>query len=258
MAALLLSFAGMSAGSALFGAGGAVAGRLIGAVAGSAIDRALFGGNARKHTEGPRLATLDVMGSSEGAAIPRVYGRARISGQVIWATKLEEAVSTRSESAGGGKGGAPRVTSTTYSYFANFAIGLCEGPIAGIGRMWVDGKQLDLSQYTYRFYRGDEAQLPDALIEAKEAEGEAPAYRGLAYIVFERLPLESFGNRLPQISAEVIRPVGRLENMIRAVSIIPGATEFGYDPLTVMRTTGFGVYTPENRHTASAESDWTA
>jgi hypothetical protein len=258
MAALLLSFAGMSAGSALFGAGGAVAGRLVGAVAGSVIDRALFGANTRKHSEGPRLATLDVMGSSEGAAIPRVYGRARISGQVIWATKLEEVIRTRSESAGGGKGGGPRVSSTTYSYFANFAIGLCEGPIAGIGRMWVDGKQLDLSRYTYRVYRGDEDQLPDPLIEAKEAEGEAPAYRGLAYIVFERLPLESFGNRLPQISAEVIRPVGRLENMIRAVGIIPGATEFGYDPLTVTRTTGQGVYTPENRHTASAESDWTA
>jgi hypothetical protein len=258
MAALLLSFAGMSAGSALFGAGGAVAGRLLGAVAGSAIDRALFGGNARKHSEGPRLASLDVMGSTEGAAIPRVYGRARISGQVIWATKLEEVISTRSESAGGGKGGGPRVTSTTYAYFANFALGLCEGPIAGIGRMWVDGKQLDLSQYAYRVHRGDEEQLPDPLIEAKETEGDAPAYRGLAYIVFERLPLESFGNRLPQISVEAIRPVGRLENMIRAVSIIPGATEFGYDPLTVTRTTGFGVYTPENRHTASAESDWTA
>ncbi len=258
MAALLLSFAGMSAGSALFGAGGAVAGRLLGAVAGSVIDRALFGGAARKHTEGPRLASLDVMGSSEGASIPRVYGRARLSGQVIWATKLEEVVSTRSESAGGGKGGGPRVTTTTYSYFANFAIGLCEGPVAGIGRMWVDGKQLDLSQYVYRLHRGDEEQIPDPLIEAKEGAGEAPAYRGLAYIVFDRLPLESFGNRLPQISVEIIRPVGRLENMIRAVCLIPGATEFGYDPLTVTRTTGYGVYAPENRHTASAESDWTA
>ncbi|MCW5678041.1 MAG: glycoside hydrolase/phage tail family protein [Xanthobacteraceae bacterium] len=258
MAALLLSFAGMSAGSALFGAGGAVAGRLVGAVAGSVIDRALFGDNTRKYREGPRLASLDVMGSSEGAAIPRVYGRARMSGQVIWATKLEEVISTRSESAGGDKGGGPRVTTTTYSYFANFAIGLCEGPIAGIGRMWVDGKQLDLSQYSYRVYRGDGEQLPDPLIEAKEALGEAPAYRGLAYIVFERLPLENFGNRIPQVSVEVIRPVGRLENMIRAVTIIPGATEFGYDPLTVTRTAGYGVYAPENRHTASAESDWTA
>lgn len=258
MAALLLSFAGMSAGSALFGAGGAVAGRLIGAVAGSVIDRALFGDNTRKYREGPRLASLDVMGSSEGAAIPRVYGRARMSGQVIWATKLEEVISTRSESAGGGKGGGPRVTTTTYSYFANFAIGLCEGPIAGIGRMWVDGKQLDLSQYSYRVYRGDDEQLPDPLIEAKEAEGEAPAYRGLAYIVFERLPLENFGNRIPQVSVELIRPVGRLENMIRAVTIIPGATEFGYDPQTVTRTAGYGVYAPENRHTTSAESDWSA
>jgi hypothetical protein len=257
MAALLLSFAGMSAGGALFGAGGAVAGRLLGAVAGSVIDQALFG-SPRKPIEGPRLASLDVMASSEGAAIPRVYGRVRISGQMIWATKLEEVISTQRESAGGGKGGGQRVTTTSYAYFANFAIGLCEGPIAGIGRMWVDGKQLDLSQYTYRVHRGDEEQLPDPLIEAKEAEGEAPAYRGLAYIVFERLPLEAFGNRLPQISVEVIRPVGRLEQMIRAVTIVPGATEFGYEPQTVTRTQGYGVYAPENRHIASAQSDWSA
>jgi hypothetical protein len=256
MAALLLSFAGMSAGGALFGAGGAVAGRLLGAIGGSIIDRALFG--TRKHLEGPRLASLDIMASSEGAAIPRVYGRARLSGQVIWATKLEEVISTKRESAGGGKGGGPRVTTTSYAYFANFAIGLCEGPIAGIGRMWVDGKQLDLSQYTYRIHRGDDEQLPDPLIEAKEAAGEAPAYRGLAYVVFERLPLEAFGNRLPQISVEVIRPVGRLERMIRAVTLIPGATEFGYEPQTVTRTQGYGVYAPENRHTVSAQSDWSA
>ena len=41
--------------------------------------------------------------SREGAAIPRVYGRVRIAGQVIWATRFEEVVS---ESRDGGKGGA--------------------------------------------------------------------------------------------------------------------------------------------------------
>lgn len=258
MAALLLSFAGASAGGALFGAGGVIAGRLVGAVAGSVIDRALFGGAARKAIEGPRLASLDVMGSAEGDPLPRVYGRARIAGQVIWATQLEEVIDTRTESAGGGKGGGPKTTSTTYSYFANFAVGLCEGPVARIGRIWADGKQLDVSAYNIRIHRGDEEQLPDPLIEAKEGGSGAPAYRGLAYIVFERMPLAGYGNRIPQIAVEVIRPVGRLENMIRAVTLIPGATEFGYDPQEVLRTAGLGVYAPENRHIVSADSDWSA
>ncbi len=212
MAALVLSIAGGAAGGAVFGSVGAIAGQLAGAVGGHLIDQALFG-NKPRHVEGPRLSDLDVMSSTEGAPIARVYGRARLSGQVIWATELEEVVSTRKE---GGKGfGGPSVTSTTYSYFGNFAVGLCEGPIGRVGRIWADGKLLDTSNITMRIHTGGEDQAADPLIVAKE--GEAPAYRGLAYVVFERLPLEKFGNRLPQLSFEVMRPIGRLETMVRAV-----------------------------------------
>jgi hypothetical protein len=258
MASLLLSFAGNALGGAL-GPAGAIAGRALGALAGGVVDRALFGDNARRAVEGPRLNDLTIMGSTESAPLPRLYGRARLSGQVIWATKLEEVVSTRTESASGGKGGSgPRTTTTTYSYFANFTVGLCEGEVAQIGRVWADGKPLDLDGLNVRLHLGGEDQFPDPLIEAKEGEDEAPAYRGLSYLVFERLPLEPFGNRLPQISAEVVRPVGRLERMIRAITLIPGSTEFGYDTAPVVRALGQGVYAPENRHVASAATNWTA
>src|SRR6476661_11047093 len=106
MAALVLSVAGGAAGGAVFGPAGAVAGRLVGAIGGNLIDRALFGGGER-NVEGPRLADLDVMASTEGAPIPRVYGRARLSGQVIWATPLEEVVSTNTTSSGGKGLGGP-------------------------------------------------------------------------------------------------------------------------------------------------------
>src|SRR3954447_7548247 len=123
MAALVLSVAGAAVGGAVFGPVGAIAGRLAGAIGGNLIDRALFGGGARR-IEGPRLADLDVMASTEGAPIPRVYGRARLAGQVIWATRLEEVVSTQSDTDSGGKG-APQPANnntTVYSYFANFAV----------------------------------------------------------------------------------------------------------------------------------------
>ena len=261
MAALLLSAAGAAAGSALFGSAGAIAGRLIGALAGNVADHALFGPGPRTHhLEGPRLSSLDLMASTEGAPIPRLYGRARIAGEVIWATQLEEQVSTRSETTGGGKGsaggGAPvTTTTTTYSYFANIAVGLSEGPIGHVTRVWADGKPLDLSGVTFRVYTGTEEQAPDALIVAKEGSGNAPAYRGLAYVVFERLALGNFGNRIPQLSFEVVRPVGRLERMARAVTLIPGTTEFGYEPATVVQIVGPGQSAPENRHVAYAASD---
>ena len=119
MAALVLSVAGAAAGKAVFGPAGAIAGRLIGALAGNAIDRALFGSRQEIAQEGPRLADLAVMASTEGAPIPRVYGRARLPGQVIWATNLEEVVSTTSQTAGGGgkgMGGGPAVTTNTTTY----------------------------------------------------------------------------------------------------------------------------------------------
>ena len=252
MAALALSIAGAAAGSALFGPTGAIAGRLIGALAGNAIDQVLFG-RLERVLEGPRLSDLEVMASTEGAAIPRVYGRARLSGQVIWATNLEEVVGSNQQSSGGKGGPKLTTTTTTYSYFANFAVGLCEGPIGSVLRVWADGKPLDLSGLTVRTYNGDEAQTPDPLIVAKE--GDAPAYRGLAYVVFERLPLADFGNRIPQLSFEVMRPVGRLEQMTRAVTLIPGATEFGYEPATVVQQAGPGQSLPENRHITYAPSD---
>jgi hypothetical protein len=264
MAALVLSSVGQGVGKA-FGPTGAMMGRIAGAIAGSYIDRALFGpATIQRSPEGPRLADLDIMASSEGAPIPRVYGRARLSGQMIWATKLEEVISTRSETSGGGggKGGgggggnaAVTTTTTTYSYFGNFAVGLCEGTIGHVLRIWADGKPLDLSGVTCRVYHGDETQSADPLIVAKEGANAAPAYRGLAYVVFEKLPLAHFGNRIPQLSFEVVRPVGRLEQQIRAVTLIPGATEFGYEPSTVVQVTGPGQFAPENRHVAHAPSD---
>ncbi|MFN3659581.1 MAG: glycoside hydrolase TIM-barrel-like domain-containing protein [Pseudolabrys sp.] len=260
MAALVLSVAGGAAGNAVFGSGGAIAGRLVGALAGRAIDQALFGSKIERAVEGPRLADLEVMASTEGAPIPRVYGRARLAGQVIWATRLEEAINTSTQTtrSGGGKGmGGPSATTTTttttYSYFANLAVGLCEGPIGAVLRVWADGKPLDLTGVTMRCYCGEEAQETDALIVAKE--GDAPAYRGLAYVVFERLPLANFGNRIPQLSFEVVRAVGRLERMVRAVTLIPGASEFGYAPGTVVRVLGPGQSAPENRHVSYAPSD---
>ena len=69
------------------------------------------------------------------------------------------------------------------------------------------------------------------------------------------MPLADFGNRIPQLSFEIVRPIGRLEKMVRAVTLIPGTTEFGYEMGTVIRIFGPGQFGPENRHAAHAVSD---
>ncbi|KQZ14296.1 hypothetical protein ASD44_09595 [Mesorhizobium sp. Root554] len=230
MATVLLGVVGGAIGGA-FGATAAIIGQAVGSIAGSLADRAIV--NALTPTirqRGPRLTTTNIQASTEGAPIDRVYGRARISGQVIWTTRFEEVV--RKDKSGGKGLGGPKVETTTYSYYGNFAVGLCEGPVAAIGRIWADGALLDQTQHEIRFHPGTESQEPDPLIEAKEGTDNAPAYRGTAYIVFENLALESWGNRLPQIAVEVFRPTGDLEAMLPGVAIISG-NEFGFDPLSV-------------------------
>ncbi len=253
MATVVLSYAGAAIGSYLGGPIGGIIGRTAGAVAGNYIDQRLFG--QKQRFEGPRMQDLRVLASEEGAPIPALWGRMRIAGQVIWATNIDEVVTTSSKKSGG-KGG-PKVKTTTYSYFANFAVGLCEGEIDGIGRVWADGKLIDLTANTTRLYRGSETQTPDSLIEAIEGAGKSPAYRGLAYIVFEKLPLEKFGNRIPQLSFEVLRGGNGAAKLIRAVNIIPGSTEFGYDTTVVTRKPSAGKTENENAHLAGGETDFT-
>ncbi len=252
------SLIGGVAGVATSLAGQAVSGLLGGGGSG--------GGDSVRTTQGPRLTEMGGLASTEGAAIPRLYGRARIGGQLIWATRFEEVANTtvtteREAARRGGKSlglgtarTATRTTSsTTYSYFANLAVGLCEGEIAFVRRVWADSREVDLTALTVRVYPGSATQPPDPLIVAKE--GEAPAYRGLAYVVFERLPLAPYGNRAPQFSFEVVRPVGDLRRMIRSVCLIPGSTEFGYDTRPVAQVLGLGATRPENIHQLQATTD---
>ena len=168
--------------------------------------------------EGPRLDDLAVQTSTYGAPIPRLYGTAIIAGNVFWLenNRLKE-VRTETES---GKGG-PQQTSVSYSYYATFAVGLCEGPIVGIRRIWIganliynagsnDAATISASTAAaagFRVYLGSDDQLPDERIQAALGIDNTPAWRGLAYLVFDDLALEKYGNTLAgaQVRVEVIK-----------------------------------------------------
>ena len=88
MATLALSLAGQVVGGAIGGPIGATIGRALGALAGSAIDSALFG-----EKPAPATAPAPISGCrarARAAPIPRLYGWSRLSGNIIWATELEE------------------------------------------------------------------------------------------------------------------------------------------------------------------------
>jgi hypothetical protein len=260
MASLVLGAVGAAiggAGAAFTVAGTAVTwGQILGAAGtavGSAVDSMLVAALMPSQTQnGARLSDLRVTSATEGAVIPRVVGRMRVGGNVIWATDFVEHV--HADRVGGKGGGGQKVR--TYSYTASFAVALCEGPIVGITRIWVDGKPFWLSEPGMRVYRGTEDQAPDPYILAMSGWA-APAYRGLAYVVFVDMDLERFGNRLPQISFEVIRPpedASAAEALIRAVTMIPGCGEYAYGTTPVV-TTEAGVTTVENQHASQDKTD---
>ncbi len=261
MAQIALSSLGQAVGSTLLPQGisafglsisGAAIGGAVGNFVGSRIDGAIFGST----TEGPRIESIRLMESREGAGLPNVYGRMRVGGQVIWAARLRETRTT--ERAGGGKGG-PRVSNYTYS--ASFAVALCEGEINRVDRVWSNGEVLALSDLPHRLYHGTDDQMPDPLIEAIEGAGCAPAYRGTAYLVFEDLPLEQFGNRLPQLSFEIQREVSggvdeaRLSDLVHGVNLIPASGEFVYGTEPVRQNHFPNIDTPENTHTSTMRTD---
>ncbi len=233
MAQVVLSSVGAALGGPVGGA--------IGSAIGQSIDRAAINALRPARQVGPRIDGVRVTSTAEGAALPAVFGRARVAGQVIWAARFRE-MEVRGRT--GGKGGQRTVS---HAYSLSFAVALCEGPIDGVGRVWADGKAMDQAGVVMRVQRGTEDQTPDALIAA--VEGEAPAYRGTAYVVFEDLPLAPYGNRPPQLSFEVFRGVGGeggLEDRLTEVCLIPGAGEFVYATEPVLRRSGLTRTTVEN------------
>lgn len=104
MATILLSAAGAAAGASIgggvLGLSSVVIGRAIGATIGQTIDQRLMGAGSQAVETG-RVDRFRLTGASEGAAIAQVYGRMRVGGQVIWATRFNETRSTTAEAARG-------------------------------------------------------------------------------------------------------------------------------------------------------------
>lgn len=214
-----------TAGQAIGGVVGAVVGFFtpIGPLYGAQIGMAIGGyldPPKGPRVEGPRLNDLSVQTSTYGAVIPRVYGTVALMGNVFWLEHnalKETAITTKS----GGKGGPPKTTTTTYSYSATFAVGLCEGEIAGVRRIWVGNRLIydvgsddmatiiasNAAASGFTLYTGSETQAADPRMQATLGVANTPAYRGLAYLVFEDFALANYGNSLmgAQIKAEVVK-----------------------------------------------------
>jgi hypothetical protein len=242
-----------SVGQAVGYIGGAIIGSffgypMLGAAIGGMIGGALDPPKGPK-IEGPRLNDLSVQTSTYGAQIPVIKGSVATFGNIFWVENnaLKETKKTEEQ---GGKGGGGSAEYTTYSYSATFALGLCLGPIDSVRRIWCSGKLIydsgngtiggtlangitmsslwPGSDYTHaipeaanggaiHIYTGTSTQEPDPRMQAALGVANTPAYRGLAYIVFEDFQLADFGNSLmgAQFKVEVVETASTTQYSIQ-------------------------------------------
>ncbi|WP_288907336.1 phage tail protein [uncultured Megasphaera sp.] len=139
----------------------------------------------RGHTttiRGNKISDFTVSTAEYGAPVPEILGTTRVSGNVIYYddfTAHEHRESQRS-----GKGGHRSKTVTiSYTYTVAVLLGLCEGPIHGLKRVW-KGKNI----YTYpdkeiqlTLHAGAKDQAPWAYTQGKHPD-KALSYSGLAYV----------------------------------------------------------------------------
>lgn len=88
-----------------------------------------------------KLNDLKVSGSTYGKGIPIIWGTMRVTGNMIWSTDFEEEkhyVNSKGKDKTGKKKDDKKGT-PVYEYFANFSMGLCEGPVDELLRIWADG-----------------------------------------------------------------------------------------------------------------------
>jgi len=183
----------------------------------AALTAAQMGLQASRKIEGPRLDDLSVTVADYGTPLNYFYGLRRFEGvPIIWAEPLRE-VKRRRKTKGG--------KYNEYTYYGSWAVAIAAHQIDAATRILFDkhlvydatgagpispfalSKGFSIADHI-RIYLGTEDQMPDprmlADVESKHGAGSCPAYRGVAYIVFDDIPLEKLGNRIPQITVEAV------------------------------------------------------
>ena len=128
-----------------------------------------------------KISDFTVSTAQYGASVCEILGTTRISPNVIYWDDFTAHEHRSSQRAG--KGGRSKTTTVTYTYTVAVILALCEGKIAGIGKMW---KGKNVYQYPngdvgLTLFPGTADQKPWAYVQGKHPN-KALAYENLAYM----------------------------------------------------------------------------
>ena len=188
----------------------------------------LFGRGGGITTRTDRISDFQINSASYGEVVPVVLGTTRLSGNIIqWEdfTAHEHRTSQRV-----GKGGKKKATSISYTYTVAVAIGLCEGPIKRIGKVWLDKEtyQYPNDKIGLTAYLGEVGQAPWPYVVSKHPDKALP-YSGLCYMagvvdMGERASLPTFnfeiqGQLLETGDGIDVNPADYIVHVLKSVGI---------------------------------------
>ena len=175
----------------------------------------LFSKGKNTTSRADMIADFQINTASYGEVVPEILGTTRVSGNIIDYedfTAHEHKTTTRT-----GKGGRSKHTDISYTYTVAAAIALCEGPIAGIGKVWKDKEvfQYPNENIQLTLFNGAVAQAPWPYMTSKHPDKALP-YSGLAYMA----GVVDLGDRgsLPQYNFEVY---GKLRDTGDGIDVNP-------------------------------------
>lgn len=200
-------------------AAGFALGSTVGGIAGSYIDPIMLQGN--------KIGDNNIQVAAEGGARAIMFGRACITATCIIARGNRVVMKKKTSN---GKGSTGSTVNETVSW--TFAIGLGEAiPGASISRIWQDESLVydvlgdgivsieDNNKFAakFRFYDGNETQLPDGDLQTFLGE-DTPYFRGTAYVVFPNFDLTQTGERIPQFKFEILNGVAGIVDELNTLA----------------------------------------
>lgn len=138
-------------------------------------------GNSTISNVTPAIGAVKIQQSTYGLAIPIMWGRTRLTGNLIWYGDFRAIPHTEVTQSGGKGGGGVRQENTSFTYTASVMMALGFGPYLGIRTVW-RGK----SVFTGSTYGGATVKTSEYLVVAANGTATATNRNGWMNVSAER------------------------------------------------------------------------
>lgn len=157
----------------------------------------MFSGS-KNSTRPPRYSGLNVQTSTQGGVIPIHYGQNRVAHNIIWYGGFRSVAHHQKSS---GKGGGGGKGATSYTYYCDVIMALCEGVVHQVINVYKSSNKYTLADYDMALFNGTVGQAGWSYLQSNYP-GQYLTYSGTAYIAVAQLNLGSSPD-LPDFSYEI-------------------------------------------------------